>query len=229
MDHLGGFGAVLDALPVAHAMDTGDPVPSRGYAAFLDRAAEEGVEWLRAGPGDRLTLDEVRVTVLGPIRRAHAGEVASRPNPGAGKPSSNATSLAARVTVNGFVYVNTGDATAAEELALMARWPGDSLQADVLKIGHHGSRSSTDPAWLRSTRPALALISAGRGNTYGHPHATVLRRLREASVPRVWRTDRDGTLCVEIERHGRWRIRGEEPWSHPSGMARVLTSGKETE
>jgi competence protein ComEC len=220
MDHLGGFDSILDALPVRRLLDSGDALPSKGYASLLDRAIEEGVQWLDARQGDRLTLDGVSLTVLGPLR-------SSAPRSGGSR--SNATSLTIRVRVHDFVYLNTGDATADQERALLAAWPPDSLRTDILKVGHHGSRTSTDRAWLDATRPRLALISAGRGNVYGHPHPTVVQRLRDASIPRVWRTDREGTLCVEIDRGGRWRIRGESDWLEPAATARVLTSGKGVE
>jgi len=78
-------------------------------------------------------------------------------------------------------------------------------EADLLKLGHHGSRTSSSVEWLEATQPDIAVISAGRGNRHGHPHAVTLARLDSARVPRVWRTDLDGPLCVEIDAPG-WRI-----------------------
>lgn len=218
LDHLGGFRSVLDALPVHGVLDTGDPLPKPGYLRFLARLQEEGVRWTRATAGDRIRIDDVGLTVLGPVRDGD-GSAAGR--------DANESSLQLRVTVGGgFVYLNTGDATSADELALLERWPPDSLRADLLKIGHHGSRTATDPRWLAAVRPAVAVISAGRGNAYGHPHPLVLLRVRGAPVGRVWRTDRHGTLCLEVERDGRWRIQGEAGWRAPAATARVLTSEK---
>ncbi len=94
----------------------------------------------------------------------------------------------------------------------------------IFMLGHHGSRTATGDDWLSAVDPALAVISAGRGNAYGHPHVSVLDRLAAASVPRVWRTDREGTLCLEVDREKGWRVRGERGWSEPSTLARVLTS-----
>jgi competence protein ComEC len=219
LDHLGGFDSLLDAIPVTRVLDTGDPLPKPVYARFLARASEEGIAWTPAGAGDRITLDGVKITILGPpASRGKAGRLA------------NETSLIARITVgDAFVYLNTGDATTADELTLLEAWPGDSLRADLLKIGHHGSRTATDPAWLDAVRPELVVISAGRGNAYGHPHPRVLDRLRTAGVPRVWRTDRDGTLCIEVAADGHWRVEGERTWRQPSGVARVLTPQKGVE
>ncbi len=221
LDHLGGFDAVLDAMPVLRILDSGDPLPKASYLHFLARAEEEGVRWLDAAFGDRVTLDDVSITVLGPPETRPGAPIAER--------ASNATSLQVRVTVNGtFVYLNTGDATAADEHALMRAWPADSLRADVLKVGHHGSRTSTDPAWVRTVAPTLAVISAGRGNAYGHPHPSVVDRLHAARIPHVWRTDREGTLCVEVE-SDRWRVRGDRRWYEATGAPDSLTlrSGSE--
>jgi len=69
------------------------------------------------------------------------------------------------------------------------------LEADVLKVGHHGSRNSTTPDFLAAVRPRMAIISAGEENPYGHPSPALLARLQDAGVP-VYRTDRDGAVRV---------------------------------
>ena len=114
--------------------------------------------------------------------------------------------------------MNPGDATAVEESHILRSWPRDSLRADLLKVGHHGSRTSTSTEWLSAVRPKVAVISAGRGNRYGHPHPEVIARLDAADVPEVWRTDRRGSLCIEIRRDGAWRIDSRSVWNAPVGV-----------
>ncbi|MFW6089390.1 MAG: ComEC/Rec2 family competence protein, partial [Gemmatimonadota bacterium] len=209
LDHLGGLRGLLPEIHVERVLDTGDPVPSAAYAGFLADVDAAGVQWLPAAAGDRIQVDDVFVTVLGPVRRR-----AGSGTPGAG--GVNATSLSFRLTVGGrFRYLNTGDATVAEERSLLAAWPTDSLRADLLKVGHHGSRTSSDPVFLRAAASRIAVVSAGAGNRYGHPHPEVLGRLEASGVERIWRTDRHGTLCVEIAGDGRWRVRGEGAWREP--------------
>jgi competence protein ComEC len=213
LDHLGGLRGVLGALPVRRLLDTGDAVPSGAYAEFLESVDAAHVHWLPAAAGDRLSVDGVELLVLGPAREPGTTPLAAG--------DANATSLSFRLTIGDrFRYVNTGDAHAAEESELLAHWGADSLRADVLKVGHHGSRTSSRVDWLRAVRPALAVISAGASNRYGHPHAVTLARLDSAAVPRLWRTDREGTLCVEVDRGGRWRIRGEATWREPAAATR---------
>ncbi len=214
LDHVGGFDAIHEAIPVFRVLDSGHPIPKPGYARFLARTEEDGILWLVAERGDRVTLDDVAITVLGPARATEDGTGAA-----------NETSLQLRVSIGGgFTYVNTGDATKDDERVLLSVWPVDSLRADLLKVGHHGSRTATGDDWLSAVDPAVAVISSGRGNSYGHPHISVLERLAAASVPRVWRTDREGTLCLEVDREKGWRVRGERGWREPSTVARVLTS-----
>jgi len=219
LDHVGGFEAIHEAIPVFRVLDSGHPLPKPAYASFLARAEEDGILWLTAARGDRVTLDDVTITVLGPPRRTDGGQE-----------TANATSLQFRVSIGpAFAYVNTGDATRDDERDLLSAWPVDSLRADLLKVGHHGSRTSAGAAWLRAIDPAIAVISSGRGNAYGHPHVSVLERLAAASVPRVWRTDREGTLCLEVDPEKGWRVRGERGWRASSRVARALTSRRSGE
>lgn len=88
----------------------------------------------------------------------------------------------------------TGDAQAESEARMVQAW-GEGLRADVLKLGHHGSRTSTSEGFLRTVAPAHAIVSAGLDNRFGFPHREVTERLRRAGV-RVWRTDLHGAVTV---------------------------------
>lgn len=220
-DHVGGFDSVHESVPVFRVLDSGHPIPKPSYARFLARAEEDGIRWLPAANGDAVYLDNVTIRVLGPA------DVSDRSRAGS---ESNETSLLLRVSIGrALVYLNTGDATMEDERALLSAWGPDSARADLLKVGHHGSRSSTSSDFLAAVRPSLAVISAGRGNAYGHPHASVLERLSSAAVPSIWRTDREGTLCVEVDDEKGWRVQGKDAWNAPVDVARVLTSQRSEE
>jgi competence protein ComEC len=90
-----------------------------------------------------------------------------------------------------------GDAEHEEEADLL-RFPASRLRADVLKVGHHGSRTSSSPAFLRAVAPSEAVISVGARNRFGHPHEDTMRALDAAAI-RVWRTDRDGSITVRTD------------------------------
>ncbi len=196
LDHVGGGEAVLERLRVRRVASAGVAIPGRPHLGFLRAVRDEGARWMTLRAGDRMRVDEVELLVL------DAG-----PEPGPGRPgrfSPNDAGVSLRVRVGAsFTWVTTGDASMAREMAMLRRWPDDSLRADVLSVGHHGSRTSAAPAWVRAVSPALALISTGRNNWFGHPHPMTMATLAEAGV-RVRRTDRDGTVCVRVGREGEW-------------------------
>jgi competence protein ComEC len=112
----------------------------------------------------------------------------------------NLASAVVRVRYGRVRVLLTGDAEAPEEAWLLARGSG-ALAADVLKVAHHGSATSTTEDFLDAVRPSLALISAGRHNRYNHPSPRVLAALAARGI-RVVRTDRDGTVVVRTDRDG---------------------------
>lgn len=213
LDHLGGAPALLDGFQVAGVLDAGNPLPTPAYADFLEEVSEEGARWLPARPGERLRIDEVELLVLGPdLEAERTREETVSPDAAV---EANEGSVAVRVRIGGFTYVNPGDASAVEERWLLDRWPPDSLRAILLKVGHHGSRGSSSAPWLAAVAPRIAFISSGAGNRYGHPHAEALERLGQAGISRVWRSDRQGTLCLEVRADGAWRMPGGS-WNPPT-------------
>lgn len=94
----------------------------------------------------------------------------------------NDKSLICLFQYDGFRYLYTGDASIAIEKQLLET---NNLEADVLKLGHHGSNTSSDPAFLKAVHPTLALISAGYQNRYGHPNVSVLETLNEQGIDRL--------------------------------------------
>jgi len=218
LDHIGGLPELLSNMPVGGVLDTADPLPRPPYARLLAVAEHAGVPWLIARPGTRIEVDGADILVLGPDPAADGRQEGQMLD-------GNQTSLVVRVDLGGFRYVNPGDATAVEETAILRSWHPDSLRADMLKIGHHGSRTSTSSDWLSVVRPRVATISAGNGNRYGHPHPEIMDRLHSAAIPVVWRTDRRGSLCIEIRRDGRWRIDSETAWNTPVSADSALRHG----
>ena len=101
---------------------------------------------------------------------------------------------------SGIKVMVTGDLLEEDELEMVKHYEGtDSLKCDVLKVAHHGSKSSSSEAFLDAAAPSVAVIQVGRNNLYGHPHARTLERL-EARGIRVFRTDLNGAVGIDI--HG---------------------------
>jgi competence protein ComEC len=192
LDHIGGAAAVLDAFMVHKVLDPLLPAPKEAYADLVDRARAEGVAWQRARAGDGWEADGVRFAVLHPdTLPTDAGE-------------GNAASIVVHVTWGEFDALFTGDADAGVERQI-AGGVGD---LDLLKVGHHGSATSTDPIFLATVRPEVAVISVGGSNRYGHPAPQIVERLQAAGAE-IRRTDREGTIRVSAQRDGRFTVRGE--------------------
>lgn len=174
-DHAGGFFGLLGKLPVDELWSTGEPGPGGLGDRLRARAREAGVPARVPPAGLRLRRGGAEVEVLAP-------DPAWAPDR-----STNDNSLVLRVSFGEVALLFAGDAEALEEaqLAHGAR----PVRAQLLKAGHHGSRTSTSAPFLRAVAPAHAVLSLGPSNPFGFPHAEVLERLHAAGA-RVWRTDR---------------------------------------
>jgi competence protein ComEC len=188
-DHFGGLVAGLAGVRVGALWDTGEGEAEQvggAYASLLDWARAQGVAVVRPPAFcGAWSIGGARVEVLAPC-----------PNysPDVG-PNDN--SIVVRVTYGERAVLFVGDAERSEEQALLAT-ARDRLRADVLKVGHHGSRTSSSLEFLAAVRPADAVISAGRRNRFGHPSPPTLSALSALGV-RTWRTDRDGAVVVTID------------------------------
>jgi competence protein ComEC len=184
-DHIGGAPAVLKGIEVRRLIDPGMPVGKPLYLEVLQTAEARGVTWSAGESGQTMELDGVKIDVLWP----DTGLVAQARD-------ANDVSLVLRVRYGQMAIILPGDAPASVEELLVGRH-GPALRAAILKLGHHGSKTSTAGAWLDVVRPELAVISVGAHNRYGHPAAPVLGRLVERGIP-LARTDRDGTLVYRF-------------------------------
>ena len=119
----------------------------------------------------------------------------------------NDLSLVTLVQWKGASVLLTGDASAEIERTVLDALPHESLsRLSVLKVGHHGSRTSTSSELITRTHPRVAVISAGDGNSFGHPHDVVMERLDQEGVP-VYRTDRDGDVRIVLAPDGTADVR----------------------
>lgn len=192
-DHAGGAASVLEALRPSLWWEPGFVMGSAVYRRALAAADRLGVAWQRVHIGDTLHIDGVRLTALAPDSLWTAAQR-----------DPNNASVVLLAEYGAHRVLLTGDAEADQEAWLVQRW-GSALRADVLKVGHHGSRSSTTAEFLAQVQPTLALISVGAGNRYGHPSPMVLNALVDAGVT-VVRTDEEGAVVLASD--GReWLVR----------------------
>jgi competence protein ComEC len=188
-DHAGGLATGLDAIQVGALWDTGQGQLEQvggAYAALLANARSRGIPVLRP---DRLcgahTLGGAHIDVLAPCP-----EFSSDRGP-------NDNSFVLRIGYGARSLLLVGDAEMQEEGILLGSMR-DRLAADVLKVGHHGSRTSSTPSFVAAVGAREAIISVGGRNRFGHPDPATMATLA-ASGARIWRTDRDGAVVVSTD------------------------------
>ncbi len=185
-DHIGGLPAVLENFPVANVALTGQVHTTQVYERFLTAIRDSGVNAVQVRTGTTIPFDPaLQLEVLGPEDR-----FVQDPN------DRNNASIVIKMTYGQVSFMFTGDAEGQEEGVILAS--GADLRSTVLKVGHHGSRTSTGEDFLAAIDPQIGVISAGAGNQYGHPHQEVLDRLNQFGV-RVYRTDQSGTITITTE------------------------------
>jgi len=186
-DHIGGAISLLSALAINRIYFAGkwkldEKLQFRTDSAMMHENAR--VRDIRAG--DSITLDpHIRILVLSPPREPEEVE------------ASNNTSIVLKVEYGAISYLFTGDAERDAETE-MVRTYGDALQSDVYKVGHHGSTTSSTPAFILKVKPRIAVISCGRLNRFNHPRQEILTRLQLVGAS-VFRTDLDGAIILESD------------------------------
>ena len=172
-DHSGGAGAIIKKLPVGEIITAGEP---RSEYATVFGIAEEYLPPLRAGhAGEIFNIDGVEVEIL------------FAPNVGTGNEISNVY----RIRYGDVTFLITGDLVKEIETEILRE--GIDVSSTVLKVGHHGSATSSSEEFLRAVNPKCSVICVGYGNNFGHPRAEVLERLKNLST-KIFRTDRDGLI-----------------------------------
>jgi competence protein ComEC len=185
-DHLGGLPAVIAALDPELVLEPGEPLGRPLYLEFLAAVEAANARWHAARAGDRIELDGVTLEVLSPdsLWLATPLEV-------------NEHGVVLRVTFGAVRVLLQGDAG----LPVEAHLAGRVGPVELLKVGHHGSRTATGDAWLDELTPHEAVISVGRTNRYGHPAPEVVARLARRGIT-VLRTDERGTITFSTDGHG---------------------------
>ena len=198
-DHVGGLPAVLAVYPTAMVY-----APTRTYASkvfddFLYYTDQQRLEVTIPQPGDEFSLGGANVMVLGPVK-SYA--------------ETNDTSIVLRIDHKENSFLFTGDMEVAAENDMLDYWADTGIfDTDVLKVGHHGSETSTGYRFLNTVMPTYGIISVGEGNKYNHPNEEPLSRLKQAGVVTL-RTDKLGTVVAAsdgFEITFTWENRNAQP------------------
>ncbi len=185
-DHIGSMAEVVDHFEIGEVLFAQTPnslLPtSKTYERLLDSISNKGLQITKAQPGNRYDLGGGAVLdILGP-QREYLEDL-------------NDNSVVCRLIFGETGFLFTGDAGEAAEEDLLNVYDSSDLQADILKLGHHGSSTANTSSWLKAVNPKYAVASCGKDNSYGHPHQEVVQRLEEMGIS-LWRTDQTGTIVV---------------------------------
>ena len=185
LDHYGGLVDVLDNYKIDFEMDSGnDNTESKGFDVYIKKLEEEKAKRIFAKRGMRVNLDKgLYLDILLPVINKKGM-------------SAHDEMVVARLVYGNNSFLLTGDMEENLENFLLSF--GGSIKSDVLKVGHHGSKTSTSENFLGLVNPELAIISAGKNNKYGHPHQKVTNRLAQFEIP-ILRTDEKGTIIIKSD------------------------------
>lgn len=187
-DHISGFLDVLKIYKVGKVFEPGTLTDSKIYQNLKDKIKKENIQSIFAKKGMRLNLGGgVVIDILFPDR-----DVSSW--------STNDGSIVTKLSYGDTSIMLTGDSTIKTEKIIFGENSPAQLRSVILKVGHHGSRTSTSPEFVRAISPSYALISDGKDNKYGHPHKETLDTLLSFGA-KIFRTDLLGAItikCVKI-------------------------------
>lgn len=186
-DHVGGYPQILRSFPVGRFLDSGFVSGSPAQETMLKELHQRDVPFTRVSAGQTLEpFEGLRMHILGPPKPLIKGT----------KSDSNNNSVVILMEHGGVRLLLPGDVERAGQRAMLRG--GNDPRADVLKLAHHGSANATDAHLLEHVRPRFAVISAGRGNPYGHPHREPLAALKRHGIA-IYRTDLQGTITMRSD------------------------------
>ena len=181
-DHIGGLIAVLDSFEVEEIWLNGDTSTSKTYQEFMSRINSEGVSIHEAMRGQSIEVDILYLLILHPIKPL--------------VDDTNNNSIVLRLSYGSINFLFTGDAEKEAEASILES--GLPVQADILKVGHHCSRTSSSAQFLEAVKPEVAVYMAGEGNRYGHPHQETINTLTSVGA-KIYGTDIYGNIIVTTD------------------------------
>jgi len=187
-DHIGGFPLLIDNYKVTSIIENGGISDSKIYSSLEDKITKNKITKFIAKRGQHIILDENKNIYLDIIF----------PDRDVTKLDSNDTSIVGKLVYGESSFLFTGDATTYTENLIGWNENDKTLKSDVLKLGHHGSRTSSGVPWLLKVNPKIAIISAGKDNRYGHPHKELLDRLSFLHIPFLSTIDK-GNIIFESD------------------------------
>jgi competence protein ComEC len=185
-DHIGGLIAVLDAFQVEQVWHNGDTSTSKTFDEFMSAVQSEGAEVHTGRRGYNITAGELTLEIL---------------NPASLSGTTNNNSIVASLSYGNVDFLFTGDAEQEAEADMLAASDITVPEVEILKVGHHGSRTASSKDFLAATGPEVAIYMAGEGNSYGHPHQETIDSLTQIGAI-IYGTDVNGSIVVTTDGEG---------------------------
>lgn len=192
LDHYGGLIKVLKEmkdLEITQVFDSGAKTTSSTYAQLLEQFLAKKVKFKIPRKGEEITYNkDLNLKLLAPQEPLLKNT----------KSDINNSSIVSKLTYKDISFLFTGDTEEESQNQILSSFSSTDLKSSILKVAHHGSRYTTSNEFLDSVKPEIAVISAGKGNTYGHPHQEALDRLNDKKIP-IYRTDMSGTIIITTD------------------------------
>lgn len=186
-DHIGGATAIIEHFTVKQIYDSGQTTTTATYRKYMQTVEKKKIPFALLAAGDSVDVGGGAVLkILAPQKPFFTDDN--------GQLDLNNNSIVAKLIYGSFSMLFTGDAEKQSELRMVKNNSTD-LKSAVLKVGHHGSNTSSSPEFLKAVAPQEAVISAGIDNDYHHPHPSTLKKL-DSQKTKVYRTDRNGTVTI---------------------------------
>ena len=205
-DHIGGASVIITKFDIDKVFMSNYEKENKTYEKLIQALDNKYLNYSTPKVGEEYTLGSANITILGPVKEYD-------------NPNDSSIVLMVQNGDNRFLF--TGDAEEAAEKDILKN--NSDISADVYKVGHHGSKTSTCDEFFKSVNPQYAVISCAEGNSYGHPHAQTLNTLRINGV-KTYRTDESGTIVVSSDGNTiKFNVPASESWKagEPIGSSEV--------
>lgn len=196
-DHVGGLLYIMQNMKVKNAIISNQPETSQNFQEFIKIAKEKKINIIVVNAGDKLNIEkDLYFNILWPDKNAFISEN-----------TLNNNSIVCKLNYKNFSCIFTGDIEEVAEKKILQENRNNLqiLNSTILKVAHHGSKTSSGLEFLKSVKPKIALIGAGENNKFGHPNNEALKRIENLGI-KIYRTDQMGEISILINNNRKIRI-----------------------
>ena len=194
-DHVGGILAILEKIKVKEIIISKQFEITENYESLLRIVKDKNIKLKIAKKNDKLDIEkDIYIDILWPEEEPITENII------------NNNALVAKLNYNNFSILFTGDIEKIAEEKILQKIDRNHLKSTILKVAHHGSKSSSIEEFIKEVKPQIGLIGVGKNNLFGHPNEKVIERL-EAYGTKIYRTDKNGEISLVISKKGKIKIK----------------------